>query len=208
VTEYLLAMITAYGTPVLFVVTYLSCLALPVPSSLMMLAAGGFAASGDLALPLVWGAALVGAVVGDQMGYGLGIWGGAGLTRWTKARPSRAAMHRKALLMARRFGGPGVFFSRWLFSPLGPYINFAGGAAGLGWLRFTIWGVSGEAVWVSLYVGLGYAFADRIVDLADLLGSASGFLAAALVTVGLGGMLVNVVLKERRRRKRLRYPQV
>ncbi|MGO4914974.1 DedA family protein [Pseudogemmobacter sp. W21_MBD1_M6] len=201
-TEFLLLLITGYGTPVLVVVTFLSCLALPVPASLMMLAAGGFAAAGDLDLSLVWGSALVGAVAGDQTGYGLGNWGGARLARWTNARPSRAAMHRKALRMAQKFGGLGVFFSRWLFSPIGPYVNVAGGAAGLGWLEFTLWGISGEIVWVSLYVGLGYAFADRIIELASLLGSANGFLAGGIVTAGLGIMLMNALAKTRKRRHR------
>lgn len=205
-TEFLLFLIPVYGTPVLVVVTFLSCLALPVPASLMMLAAGGFAATGDLDLPLVWGGALAGAVGGDQTGYRLGTWGGAGLARWMNARASRAAMHRKALRLAQTSGGPGVFLSRWLFSPLGPYINLAGGAAGLGWLTFTVWGIAGEIVWVSLYVGLGYIFADRIVELADLLGSASGFLAGGLVTVGLGIMLVRALAKGRTRRHRPPQP--
>ena len=41
--------------------------------------------------------------------------------------------------------------------------------------------MAGEAVWVALYVGLGAAFADDILALADLLGSASGLLAALAV---------------------------
>jgi membrane protein DedA with SNARE-associated domain len=36
-------------------------------------------------------------------------------------------------------------------------------------------------VWVTIYVGLGAAFADDILALADLLGSASGLLAALAV---------------------------
>ena len=38
-----------------------------------------------------------------------------------------------------------------------------------------------EVVWVTLYVGLGAAFADDIVALADMLGNASGLIAAGVV---------------------------
>jgi membrane-associated protein len=39
---------------------------------------------------------------------------------------------------------------------------------------------------VGLHVGLGWAFADRIVALGNLLGNLSGLLAAAAVTAVLG----------------------
>ena len=67
-TEWLLELVPHYGTWLVAVVTFLSCLALPVPSSILMLAAGGFAASGDLMLWQVTGAALAGAILGDQIG--------------------------------------------------------------------------------------------------------------------------------------------
>jgi len=47
-TDLILTLAADYGVPLLFSVTFLSCLALPVPSSLLMLASGGFAAAGDL----------------------------------------------------------------------------------------------------------------------------------------------------------------
>ena len=68
-TELVLAFAADYGVPLLFVVTLLSCLALPVPSSLLMLASGGFAASGDMSLIVAGLAAFTGAVIGDNLGY-------------------------------------------------------------------------------------------------------------------------------------------
>ena len=73
-TDWLLAAVPGYGPWLVAAVTFLSCLALPVPASLLMLAAGGFAAAGDLALWQVAGGALAGAVAGDQAG----LLGGAG----------------------------------------------------------------------------------------------------------------------------------
>lgn len=187
--DLLLSLVVDYGGALLFAVTFLSCLAIPVPSSLLMLAGGGFVASGDLTLIDAAGAAYLGAVLGDQTGFQIGRRASPVIDAKLANAPKRAVLHKKATDLTNRHGGTGVFLSRWLFSPLGPYVNFAGGAAGLNWLRFTVWAAMGEAVWVMLYVGLGYAFADRITDLADILGNASGFLAAGVVTFGLGAWL-------------------
>lgn len=185
-SDLLLSLVVDYGGMLLFAVTFLSCLAVPVPSSLLMLTGGGFVASGDLTLITAAGAAYLGAVLGDQTGFQIGRRAGPVIMSKLAHAPKRAALHKKATALTNRHGGAGVFLSRWLFSPLGPYVNFAGGAAGLHWLRFTVWAAMGEAVWVTLYIGLGYGFADRITELADILGSASGFMAAGVVTAGLG----------------------
>jgi len=185
-TETLLALVPVWGLWLVAVATFASCLALPIPSSLVMLAAGGFVASGDLLLWQVAGAALVGAVAGDQAGYALGRIGGAPLVNHLRHHPGRAAVIGEAERMIARHGGSGVFLSRWLLSPLGPWVNFLGGAARMEHLRFTLAGIAGEGIWVGLYVGLGYGFADSIVALGQLLGSLSGLLAAGAVTVVLG----------------------
>ncbi len=185
-TDTLLALVPQYGAALLMVVTFLSCLALPVPASIMMLTGGAFAAGGDLSLLSVGGAAYAGAVAGDQVGYAIGRFGEGWIDRQTRAHPRRLALLERARAFSRRWGGPGVFFSRWLVSPLGPYVNFLSGAADVGWRRFALWAMAGEAVWVGLYVGLGYGFASRLEAVAEILGNVSGALAAGLVTVLLG----------------------
>ena len=185
-TDTLLALVPQYGAALLMVVTFLSCLALPVPASIMMLTGGAFAAGGDLSLLSVGGAAFAGAVAGDQAGYAIGRFGEGWIDRQTRAHPRRLALLERARAFSRRWGGPGVFFSRWLVSPLGPYVNFLSGAADVGWRRFALWAMAGEAVWVGLYVGLGYGFASRLEAVAEILGNVSGALAAGLVTVLLG----------------------
>jgi membrane-associated protein len=64
-------------------------------------------------------------------------------------------------------------------------------------VRFALWGVAGEIVWVSLYVGLGYSFADNITSIASLLGNASGFITALAVVIALGWWLVRASMKPR-----------
>ncbi len=182
----LLALVPAWGTGIVALATFLSCLALPIPSSLIMLTAGAFVAAGDLSLAATAGAAFAGAVAGDQAGYAAGRWGGARLDRLMVAGSAPARRIARARTLAERWGGPGVFLSRWLFSPLGPYMNFVAGAARLDWAGFTAWGTAGEAIWVAVYVGTGFAFAGQIEAAADILGNFSGALAAGAVALMLG----------------------
>lgn len=195
-TETILALVPVYGLALVALGTFLSCLALPIPSSLIMLSAGGFAAAGDLVLWQTATAALAGAVLGDQLGYQIGrlgrrLWSGRTLP------PKRAALIAKAADLVKERGAMGVFLSRWLVSPLGPYVNFAGGAAALDWGRFTRAGIAGEVVWVTVYIGLGAAFADDILALADLLGNASGLL-AALTLAGALALWLRAALRQRK----------
>jgi membrane-associated protein len=196
VTEWLLALVPQYGLWLLSISTFLSCLALPIPASILMLAAGGFASSGDLSMPGSLGAALAGAVAGDQAGYLGARWGGAALIDRLGARAAPVAKARGFL---SRHGGIAVFLSRWLVSALGPYVNLAAGAARQPWGRFTAWGVAGEAVWVGLYVGLGYVFTGNIAAASELAVNVLGMLAAGVVAIGLGAWLVAAVRAERRR---------
>lgn len=184
--ETVLSLLTDYGVWLLFIGTFLSCLALPVPASLMMLVGGGFAASGDMSLWTAGLAAWGGAVSGDQTGYGLGRIGGARLDGWLARHPARSRVMRRARGFMTDWGGAGVFLSRWLVSPLGPYVNFAGGATRMHWPRFLVWGMLGEAAWVIIYTGLGYGFSGHILAVADIAGNVSGLLAAGCVTLGLG----------------------
>lgn len=192
-SETLLALVPTYGFWLLAICTFCSCLALPIPASILMMAAGGFAAAGDLSLTASGLAALGGAVVGDQVGYVAGRKGGAGLTARLGAR---AAPLAKATDLLSRRGGIAVFLSRWLVSALGPYVNLAAGAAGLSWHRFTLWAVMGEAVWVGLYLGVGYSFAGNLQAASDMALDLLGFLAAGAVAIGLALWLVALVRAE------------
>ena len=172
-TDLFTALVADWGIPALALITFLSCLALPVPASLAMLSAGAFVASGDLPVFPTVAAAFTGAVAGDHVGYGAGRWLGPRLSNGRKTGDLDAEVRRRGI--------PLVFYSRWLVSPLGPYVNVAAGAIRFNPGKFLIGVIGGEAVWVTLYVGLGAVFTSQIGALADLMGNLTGFLAALAV---------------------------
>lgn len=188
--DQLMAAVGAWGAPALSVILAINCLGLPFPTSLLLLAVGAIAADGGLSATsvLAWG--IGGAVAGDQAGYWAGRVGGRGAIRAVSARFHLGAALARAEAVSERWGAVGVFLTRWLLSPVGPYVNLVAGVGRMPWTLFTVWGLLGEVIWVALYTGLGYAFADSIPAAADLLGTATWFLLAAAATAALGWTLL------------------
>ncbi len=185
-TEQFFALVPVYGVYALALVVALSCLGLPVPSSLLMMLAGSMIASGDLSAVAVLGGTLAAALGADQLGYWVGRLSGSGLIDRFAGKPERRAVLDKARQFIERRGAWAVFLTRWLLSPLGPYVNIVGGAMAMNWPRFTLWAALGEIVWIGLYVGLGHAFSADILAAADLASNASGLIVAATLTALLG----------------------
>ncbi len=194
---WLIDALASYGAPVMFVLCFASCLALPVPASLAMITAGTIAAAGDLSLWQVGLASLAGALAGDQVAYAIGRAGRGPLTRWNDANAKRRDARLRAEDWLRKRGGPGVLLSRWPISPLGPYVNFAAGAAAFGWRRFTLWDVPGEVIWVLVNTGLGYFLSGQITAMALLAQEL-----AELILAGLALLAVIVFLRRRQKKRR------
>ena len=196
-TETILSLVPTYGLPFLFGIAVLAASGVPVSSSLALLVTGAFIASGELGLTESYLTALAGAVIGDQIGYQIGLRAGNAVEERLSRKPKRAAQLMRAKEFIGRFGGVGVFLTRWLLAPIGPITNVICGASDMRWLRFTIWDFAGEVLWVAIYIGAGYAFRGNLEEIAALMGEASWLLIAALVALGMG-VRVLVVLRQHR----------
>ena len=182
----LASLIYSYGLPLVFVTAYASCLGIPVPASLIFMVAGSFAASGDFDPILLWLSGYAGAVSGDQSGYLIARFASQGVSKLFQNSGIWQTGIQKAREFSEKWGNLSIFFSRWLFSPLGPWINFSNGLTRYSWQRFTLWGMLGETVWVSLHLGVGYSFSTQAQEIADLLGNAIWLILAAGLTLWLG----------------------
>ena len=183
--DQVLAALLVYGLPALFGVNVIAAIGAPLPVNLMLVAAGSFVEQGEMKLWRVIIVASTAAVLGDQIGYSLARWGGR---RWV-ARISRKvgceAKIQKAETLAKRWGGLGIFFSRWLVTTLAPWLNVTSGIADYPWRRFILWDVLGEALCAVLYVMVGYIFSDRVQAIEEILGNLAwvilGLVAAAIL---------------------------
>ena len=190
-TETLLSLVPTYGLWLIFASVFLSCLALPVPSSVLVLAAGGFAAAGDLVLWQVIASALAGFVAGDQTAFQIGRLGGAPLLDRLSSHARLGKPLSKARAMLDQRGASAVFLSRTVLSPVGPYVGILGAALGLRWLAFVTGALPGAATWATTYSLLGYTATDRLAQSASLL----GWLLGALVALALSIWAINRLRK-------------
>ena len=187
--DQILAALAQFGSPALFAVVTIASIGVPLPVSLLLVVTGSLVAQG--VMPMWWAIALAsaGSVIGDQIGYAIGRYGGAALVSRFGGMLGGPERMAKAEEHARRWGGPGVFFSRWLVTPLGSLINFTSGIAEYPWLRFLLWDVLGEALGAALYIVLGFIFSDRVLELDAALGDFTWMILALLAAVALGWML-------------------
>jgi membrane-associated protein len=189
--DQLLSAVSQYGAPALFGIVALAAAGVPLPITLLLILAGSMVAQGAMNLWWVLGAASVGSILGDQAGYAIGRWGGqAAVTRLSHLF-GKAVDLKAAEAKAKAWGGPGVFLTRWLLSPLGPWINLASGTAGLPWGRFLFWDALGEITGAAIYVSVGRIFSDRVMAMDAMLGDVTWAIIALLVAIFLGYQLIS-----------------
>lgn len=169
-TAYLFTALTAYGLPVLFGIALIASVGLPLPTSLFLIAAGAFAEQGDLNFTWAIVLASSGAIIGDNIGYGIGRRGGRALVARASSWFGGKSRLADADAAAQRWGGAAIFLSRWLLSPLGSWVNLTSGMTAYPWARFLLWDALGEVLWVILYVTFGWMFSDRVQALSVMLG--------------------------------------
>ena len=189
--EQILAALSQYGSPALFAVVLIAAIGVPLPITLLLIVTGSLISQGVMDLWWAIGLATAGSVIGDLIGYAVGRWGGSELVdRFTRllGGPERL---EKTQSTARRWGGAGIFFSRWLVTPLGPWVNLGSGLADYPWMRFLVWDALGEFVGTVIYVGLGKVFSDRVLALDAMLSDLTWAIVALVVALFLGWKLVS-----------------
>ena len=135
-------------------------LGLPVPGETAVLIAAGAAAAGKLSVVVVWLVAIGAAIVGDNVGFGLGHFGGKPF--FLRFGPRLGVSHENYAMTERffdRYGGPAVMIAR--FIPVVRVVAaITAGASGMEWKRFFPWQALGACLWATSAVAIGY-FGNR-----------------------------------------------
>jgi membrane protein YqaA with SNARE-associated domain len=127
--DQLLAALTEYGSPALFLVVAIAAIGVPVPVTLLLIVTGSLAAQGSID---IWSAivmAAVGSVAGDQIGFAVGRWGGKGLASngyLVTPNASRNSMPKRRAGVAPEFSsaaGSSLPWDRGSTSPVAPRIT-------------------------------------------------------------------------------------
>jgi membrane protein DedA with SNARE-associated domain len=189
-------LLSTYGYAAVLVFVMIESLGIPFPGETMVIAASTYAgATHHLSPWLIWLAALTGAIIGDNIGYALGYWGGYPLLRrfGPKLRIDEAKL-KVGRLIFERHGGKVVFFGRFI-SILRTYAAFLAGTNRMTYWRFFAFNAAGGIVWAGVYALGAYYVGSALTKTRGPIDYVIG--AAAVVVV------IGFILWIRRNEKRL-----
>jgi membrane protein DedA with SNARE-associated domain len=173
-----------YGYLAVFAGVMLENAGIPMPGETILLAAGFFAFAGHFSLPVVIGAGVLGAVLGDNLGYFVGRRVG---------RPFVERYGRYVLLSPPRLAALGTFFVRHgaktiliarFISGLRVFAACFAGMSYMPWCTFFIYNAAGAMLWAVTITLLGYFFGQSWGLLERWMGRL-GVLGIAVVVIGL-----------------------
>jgi membrane protein DedA with SNARE-associated domain len=149
------------GYAAVFAFVMVESLGVPFPGETMVITAALYGSlTHHLLAGLVWATAAAGAIVGDNIGYAIGYWGGYRLLRrhGSKLHVDEAKLKVGRLLFDRH-GGKVVFFGRFV-SILRTYAAFLAGVNRMAWHRFFLFNAAGAVVWSGIYA-MGFYYAGN-----------------------------------------------
>ncbi len=183
---YLLTLLQEYGYPILWLSVFIGAVGIPLPNSLVLLAAGAFAALGDFNFILLAAVSTSAFIAGDNTSYWIGRRWGSRVLHWLEGRLIKPQTLVRSRVYFERLGGWAIFSSRFLVSALGGAINLLAGAEFYSYRRFLVYDTAGEIIGALLPLSLGYVFGASWDAVGDLLGSFSFFLTALLIALVMG----------------------
>lgn len=192
ISDFLLTALLNQGNLLLSGMLFLAALGIPLPASMLVIAAGAFTRQGVLGWEGAAISALLGAVTGDGCSYLVGRYG---LERLSTRLQSTVRNSTTAQRFSR-WGVWSVFVTRFLLTPVALPVNLLAGSTRYPWHRFMAAVLAGEFVWVMLYGALGYWFADQWENISQL---ASDFVGLLLSLVLTASGLALVWLRQKRR---------
>ena len=184
-----------WSYPVIFSVAMLDALLPIVPSETVAITGGVLAGSGDLSLPLVILSASGGAIVGDNISYGLGtLLGEHTVKRVFKGEKSRKAFEWAERQLAAR-GTYLIVIARFIPGGRTAVTFSAGYVHSFRWRKFIVADVIAGLIWGTYTVMLGYV-GGKSFENHPTLALLVAFAAAITVTATIEGIRH---LRDRRR---------
>jgi membrane protein DedA with SNARE-associated domain len=171
----------------------------PVPGETILILGAVYAGAGRLNVWLVGLLAFVGAVVGDNIGFAIGHFGGRALVeRFGRYVFLTRERLDKATDFFERRGGWIVMVARFI-EGLRQANGIIAGITGMHWAKFLAFNAVGAALWVSAWTAVGYFAGNNITSIYDAVTRYTLYVAIAVVVLVIAWIAWRV-----RRRKRAR----
>ena len=172
---------------------------IPVPGETVLILGAVYAGTGRLNIVLVALLAFFAAMLGDNIGFAIGHFGGRRLAlrygRYVFLTPERLD---RATEFFDRHGGKVIVIARFV-EGLRQLNGIIAGMSGMEWRRFLVFNAIGAALWVGVWTTLGYLSGSNIDTIYNTAARYSTYLLAALVV-----LVVAYVARRLVRRRRAR----
>lgn len=170
VSAQLMDWMVLYGPAAIAGLLFLAAMGLPSPASLTVIFTGALVRLEALDPGTAVLCALAGTIAGDALAYSLARF--AGGLRFAPGRSETGAaarVRKQAQAIIDRFGGAGIYLTRWLITPPALAVTLLMGAGRFSFSKFMLYDTAGELTWILVYGGLGYAFGAQWEQAAALL---------------------------------------
>jgi len=177
-------LLESWGYPAVFLFVSAESVGVPVPGETMLILASLYAGSTHkLNIYWIFVIASCAAIIGDNIGYGIGRLGGY---RLLSRHGHLVHVDERRLKIGRylfdRHGGKVVFFGRFV-AILRTYSAFLAGTTRMHWLRFLAFNAAGGITWAAVFCFAYYVFGktlERLQTPADI----------ALIAIAVGGLVL------------------
>ena len=174
----------------------------PVPGETVLILAAVYAGTGRLNIVLVALLGFCGALLGDNIGFAIGHFGGRQLAqrygRYVFLTPERLD---KATAFFDRHGGKIIIVARFI-EGLRQANGIIAGTTGMQWTRFLTFNAIGAALWVLVWTSVGYVSGSHIDTIYNAATRCSTYLAIALGALLLAYIAMRLVRVSRARARK------
>ena len=174
-------LIQQYGYGLVGLVIGLEAMGLPLPGESLLIATAIYAATThNLAIEWIVIAAAIGAIMGDNFGYLIGMkLGRPALVKYGPRICLTVERQRLGQFLFFKYGGVVVFFARFV-AFMRTFAALLAGANRMPWGRFLLWNALGGIVWTHLYGISAYLLGNQVHRLIGPAGITVGIVAAVV----------------------------
>ncbi len=191
-----------YGYLAVFGLVLIEDFGVPVPGETVLILGAVYAGTGRLSIVLVALLGFLGAMLGDNIGFAIGHFGGRRLIEryghYVFLTPER---FDQASRFFDRHGGKIIIVARFI-EGLRQANGIIAGTSGMHWSRFLVFNAIGAALWVAVWTSIGYFSGSNIDTIYNTAARYSTYLAIAVGVLLLAYIARRIVRARRARADR------
>ncbi len=195
VYELLSEFFARYGYWAVFFGVMLENAGIPLPGETVLLFAGFLAYQGKINLAGAISVAIMGAAIGDSLGFLVGRYGGvAFINRYLRRIGFVARRYDRAQRLFLKYGPWAVFTARFI-TGLRVFAGILAGAFRMSYLRFLLFNFTGAVCWALAIGSVGFILGSNWQRLVDFVGKLDEVTLAAVLGLILAAMIIRAILR-------------